>query len=37
MDNRADRVREKGLIAGVSFLMLLALSLVTVIRIFLVR
>jgi hypothetical protein len=38
MDNRAeDRVKEKGLIAGVSFLMLLALSAATIIRIFLVR
>jgi hypothetical protein len=37
MDNRADRVKEKGLIAGISFLMLLALSVATVIRIFLIR
>jgi hypothetical protein len=37
MDNHADRVREKGLLAGVSFLMLLALSLAAIIRIFLIR
>jgi hypothetical protein len=37
MDNRADRVKEKGLIAGISFLMLLAFSIATVVRIFLIR